>query len=177
MNLLVPLLLVPPKGVRKSAEQQVRKVSGERVGNIVEVVNNLFDSKENLQEGIAYRLRLKKIPSKMHVSVALKVLRKGDHIKVMRPLYSHHAIYMGKGVVCHYDNFVIHKSSLVDFADGELIIIDNEESPYRRKEIVRRAKSRLGEARYNPFFNNCENFATWCRCGGSIYYSSIKIAC
>lgn len=177
MDILISLLLTPPKSLRKAAEQRVREVSGEKVGNIVGFVNNVLDSKDNLQEGIAHRLRLKKIPQKMTVSEALKVLKKGDHIKVMRSVYSHHAIYMGKGKVNHYDDFYIHTSRLADFADGALIIIVNEESPYSRKEIVRRAKSRLGEARYNPFFNNCESYATWCRCGGPVYYSIFKIAC
>lgn len=177
MNILIPLLFTPPKSVRKSAEQRVRKISGEKAGHIVELVNNILDSKDNLQEGIAHRFRLKRIPQKVNISEALEILKKGDHIKVMRSVYSHHAIYMGKGKVNHYDDFVIHKSSLADFADGSLIIIVNEESPYSRKEIVRRAKSRVGEAEYDLLINNCESYATWCRCGGPIYYNIIKKAC
>ena len=30
-------------------------------------------------------------------------------------------------------------------------------------EIIERAKSRLGERKYNALFNNCEHFAYWCR--------------
>jgi len=32
-------------------------------------------------------------------------------------------------------------------------------------EVVQRACSRLGEAKYNPFTNNCEHFARWCKTG------------
>ncbi|XP_019642163.1 PREDICTED: HRAS-like suppressor 2 [Branchiostoma belcheri] len=33
------------------------------------------------------------------------------------------------------------------------------------REIVARARSRLGEEGYNVLFKNCEHFATWCRYG------------
>jgi hypothetical protein len=31
--------------------------------------------------------------------------------------------------------------------------------------VIQRAKSRLGETKYDLFFNNCEHFATWCKTG------------
>jgi hypothetical protein len=33
--------------------------------------------------------------------------------------------------------------------------------------VIGRAESRLGEQRYDLFFNNCEHFATWCKTGRS----------
>jgi len=41
---------------------------------------------------------------------------------------------------------------------------------YREKEsdvaeVLERAKSRLGERKYNPLTNNCEHFASWCKTG------------
>ena len=36
-----------------------------------------------------------------------------------------------------------------------------------RDEIVTRAKSKLGEDKYNVVFNNCEHFAHWCCTGTS----------
>lgn len=36
---------------------------------------------------------------------------------------------------------------------------------YSPKETVERAKSRLGEDKYNLAFNNCEHFAVWCKTG------------
>ena len=36
---------------------------------------------------------------------------------------------------------------------------------YSPEETVKRAKSRLGEDRYNLVMNNCEHFAIWCKTG------------
>ncbi len=36
---------------------------------------------------------------------------------------------------------------------------------YSPEETVRRAKSRIGEGRYNLATNNCEHFAIWCKTG------------
>ncbi len=36
---------------------------------------------------------------------------------------------------------------------------------YSTEETVERAKSRLGETKYNLAFNNCEHFALWCKTG------------
>jgi predicted ATPase len=36
---------------------------------------------------------------------------------------------------------------------------------YSGKETVERARSRIGEDKYNLVFNNCEHFAIWCKTG------------
>lgn len=36
---------------------------------------------------------------------------------------------------------------------------------YSPEETIERARERLGEAKYNLFFNNCEHFAIWCKTG------------
>jgi hypothetical protein len=36
---------------------------------------------------------------------------------------------------------------------------------YSGKETADRARSRLGEDKYNLIFNNCEHFAVWCKTG------------
>ena len=38
------------------------------------------------------------------------------------------------------------------------------------EETVERAKSRLGETKYNLALNNCEHFAIWCKTGISESY-------
>jgi hypothetical protein len=38
---------------------------------------------------------------------------------------------------------------------------------YSPAETVERAKSRIGENRYNLVTNNCEHFAIWCKTGVS----------
>lgn len=155
----------PTKKERKKVEMKVREVS-ETAGNLLEGYNNVLDSKENFEEALNPISRLKNTIASMTVSEALCTLKKGDHIKVMRSVYSHHGIYIGKGKVIHYDDFIVCMSTLEDFANGDDILFVDEPSPYKRSEIVKRAKSRLGESEYNLVWNNCENFATWCRCGG-----------
>ncbi len=42
------------------------------------------------------------------------------------------------------------------------------QSPYSPEEIVRRARSRLGENDYRLVTNNCEHFCNWCVSGVKI---------
>lgn len=80
----------------------------------------------------------------------------------------HHGLYAGDGRIIHYLlDFVIF-DYLETFADGSKILKKSEiESPalYSPGEIIRRAETRLGESKYNVFFNNCEHFVRWCRNG------------
>lgn len=41
---------------------------------------------------------------------------------------------------------------------------------YSPEVIIQRAKSRLGERKYNLWTNNCEHFVRWCKTGQSISY-------
>ena len=159
--------LTPSKNERKKTEMDVRDVS-ETAGDVLEFFNDITDSAENLEEGITPISRLKRALEGMTVEEAKATLKKGDHIKVMRTVYSHHGIYIGYGKVIGYNDRVVQKSSLESFADGDSIIYVDESSRYTKNEIVQRAKSRLGESDYNLIWNNCENFATWCRCGGKL---------
>jgi hypothetical protein len=95
----------------------------------------------------------------------------GDHIKVFRlcswPLvfpHSHHGIYAGRDQVIHYsDEKVIKISKLADFAeDGHPVKVKHENPSFNSKEIIQRAKSRIGESDYNLLTNNCEHFCNWC---------------
>lgn len=47
----------------------------------------------------------------------------------------------------------------------EKLIKAPEYKLYSGLETVRRAKSRMGEAKYNLLFRNCEHFALWCKTG------------
>lgn len=38
---------------------------------------------------------------------------------------------------------------------------------YPADTVVERARSKIGEKKYNPFTNNCEHFAMWCKTGRS----------
>ncbi len=127
-----------------------------------------------------------------------KDLEAGDIIGVKRFLYSHYAVYVGDGKVIHYagdgGDFKgikrIRFGNMKDFLGGkkeffELVFSDIHQKPEKEKryetqsesyhlyspeETVERAKSRLGETKYNLALNNCEHFAIWCKTGVSESY-------
>ena len=90
--------------------------------------------------------------------------------------YSHHGVYVGHGRVVHYSGLSgawqrgpVEEVSLLRFANGyEVRIVDHLDPPYSPEEIVRRARSRLGENDYRVLTNNCEHFCNWCLSGVSL---------
>jgi hypothetical protein len=63
----------------------------------------------------------------------------------------------------------IRYTTYSEFAKGHKVIRMNKiQSPvkYSAREIVERAKGRVGERRYHLIDNNCEHFVRWCRFGG-----------
>lgn len=104
-------------------------------------------------------------------------MAKGDRIYVYRNLwsldglYKHHGIDCGDGTVIHYrkPSETIERTSLETFARGNPIYVAQygDGFGYIPDIVVERAKSRLGERKYNLLFNNCEHFASWCKTGVS----------
>jgi hypothetical protein len=100
--------------------------------------------------------------------------RPGDHIAASRLLYTHHGIYAGGRRVIHYQEkgFKIDETSFDDFkgvaplsvyvAPLSVYKVHHSSPKYSPKEVVARAKSRLGESQYNIATNNCEHFCNWC---------------
>lgn len=101
----------------------------------------------------------------MTVKQALRRLKKGDHVKCNRTVYSHHGIYDGEGWVYEYNEGEIRRVPLKYFADGDSIIRVDSPCSYFPEEIIRRAASRLNEHEYRLIDNNCEHYARWCRDG------------
>lgn len=127
-----------------------------------------------------------------------KDLQSGDIIGVKRFLYSHYAVYVGGDTIIHYSgekgDFIGKKTvrygTMEEFLDGkkeffELVFPEEHNKPdkekryeiqntiyklYSPEETVERAKSRLGEDKYNLALNNCEHFAIWCKTGISESY-------
>ncbi|MGL5245590.1 MAG: lecithin retinol acyltransferase family protein [Sarcina sp.] len=123
--------------------------------------NNVKDTMRNVNRNIK---------SNKYEKVSEYNLNLGDHILVQYLGYTHHAIYIGDGVIeqSKKGNGVRHNKSFENFANGRQVYrVCEFESPklYSNKEIVERAKSRLNESVYNLFVNNCESFAQWCRNG------------
>jgi hypothetical protein len=93
----------------------------------------------------------------------------GAHLTTSRWGYSHHGVYVGHGRVVHYSGLSgfwqcgpVEEVSLFQFVDGHPVrIISHPESPFSPEEIVRRARSRLGENAYRLLTNNCEHFCNW----------------
>jgi Lecithin retinol acyltransferase len=100
----------------------------------------------------------------------------GSHLTAARRGYWHHGVYVGKSRVVHYSGFSgglwqcgpVEEVSLARFAMGHAVrIIEHPQSPYSPGEIVRRARSRIGENDYRLLTNNCEHFCNWCLNGVS----------
>ncbi|MGO4330993.1 lecithin retinol acyltransferase family protein [Cupriavidus sp. 2TAF22] len=97
----------------------------------------------------------------------------GAHLITERDGYTHHGIYAGEGQVIHYGGFdrsakrrPIEYIRLRGFAAGKGVSIQADpDAIYAGTEVVERARSRLGEDRYQVLTNNCEHFCTWCVSG------------
>jgi Lecithin retinol acyltransferase len=94
----------------------------------------------------------------------------GAHLTTTRRGYTHHGIYVGHGLVVHYSGLSgfwhcgpVEEVSLSRFAIGRPVQIVGRGRPsYSPLEIVRRARSRIGENDYRLLTNNCEHFCNWC---------------
>ena len=96
----------------------------------------------------------------------------GSRLIVRRRAYFHHGIYVGNGRIIHYAGWSRGTRGLVEEVSLDLFTGGH---PYRLGriapdrcaggDIVRRARSRLGERRYHLLRNNCEHFCNWCQLG------------
>ena len=97
----------------------------------------------------------------------------GAHLVTSRRGYTHHGIYVGRGMVVHYaglSRFLhsgpVEEVTMSRFSMGRAVrVIGHCESTYPPHEIVLRARSRLGENSYHVLKNNCEHFCNWCISG------------
>lgn len=101
----------------------------------------------------------------------------GDIVFTDRGLYKHYGIYAGHNKVIHFAGPKGHEidaskadiieTSVEDFLKGDLLGVqdDGDRKPLPKREIIRRAKSKLYSCKgdYSLLFNNCEHFANWCR--------------
>ena len=131
-------------------------------------MNNIRDTVNNFAKSTALGHRLYHVLTDLNVSQARKQFKKGDHIATIRSIYTHHRIYDGQGGVYEYNDGVVRHTSLGRFADVDDLYRVEEDTVYTSGQIIYRVQSRLGEKDYNLLYNNCENFATWCRLGAPI---------
>jgi hypothetical protein len=100
----------------------------------------------------------------------------GMHLTTPRIGHAHHGVYIGDGKVIHYRGLYrylllrgsVEEVEIARFARGRRVVPTSRGGArYGAAEIVSRARSRLGEARYHLFNNNCEHFVEWCVRGES----------
>ena len=93
----------------------------------------------------------------------------GAHVVTPRFGFSHHGIYVGNGNVVHYGALIydivrkpVEEVSLECFAQKRpVFVVDHDETTLCADEVIRRARSRLGEGSYRLLTNNCEHFCEW----------------
>lgn len=94
----------------------------------------------------------------------------GAHPITPRVGYVHHGIYLGSGKVIHcgavsclIPRGPVEEATLRDFRRGRPVAVRVAvPAKYDSREIIARARSRLGEDRYRLLSNNCEHFCEWC---------------
>ena len=94
----------------------------------------------------------------------------GSHLLTPRPGYLHHGIYAGDGRVVHYAGLKdglrkgpVEEVSLAQFSRGRPVWIKSQApSSFQAREVIERARSRVGEDCYKLLTNNCEHFCEWC---------------
>ena len=94
----------------------------------------------------------------------------GSHLVTPWHGYTHHGIYVGDGNVVHYGALMydlirkpVEEVSMAAFAEGRpVFVVTHCEGSFESGEVIRRARSRLGEKKYRLLSNNCEHFVEWC---------------
>jgi hypothetical protein len=94
----------------------------------------------------------------------------GAHLVTPRIAFAHHGIYVGAGNVVHYGALArqfrrapVEEVSLAFFAHGHPLYVRPHTAPrFDCRQVIERARSRLGENRYSLLRNNCEHFCEWC---------------
>jgi len=94
----------------------------------------------------------------------------GSHLVTQRLCFAHHGIYVGGGRVIHYGGLghrllrgPVEEISLARFTCGRRAWVRTHALPrFRCSEVIRRARSRVGENCYRVFSNNCEHLCEWC---------------
>lgn len=108
--------------------------------------------------------------SRFPIALAMAELPLGAHLVTPRKGYTHHAIYVGGGRVVHYAGLcrLLHRGPVEEvtlqcFEAGRgYRVLETPLHEMEARDVVQRARSRLGENRYRILSNNCEHFCAWC---------------
>ena len=94
----------------------------------------------------------------------------GSHLVTPRRGYLHHGIYVGARKIVHYAGLAhglrrgpVEEVPFAHFARGQRVLVRSKApSDFDVREVICRARSRVGEDRYRLLTNNCEHFCEWC---------------
>jgi hypothetical protein len=94
----------------------------------------------------------------------------GSHLVTRRRGYLHHGIYVGDGRVVHYSGLAsglqrgpVEEVPMDRFTRGQPVWVNSHAtSNFDAREVIERARSRVGEDGYRLLTNNCEHFCEWC---------------
>jgi hypothetical protein len=94
----------------------------------------------------------------------------GSHLVTPRRGYFHHGIYVGARMVVHYSGLAhglrrgpVEEVHFAHFACGKRVWVRSDApSDFDVREVICRARSRVGEDCYRLLTNNCEHFCEWC---------------
>lgn len=108
----------------------------------------------------------------------------GAHLVTQRIGFVHHGIYVGEGRVIHYGALgrllpkgPVEEIALSCFSRGRPISVRSGlPVKFTAQEVVKRARSRIGEDRYRLLSNNCEHFCEWCLRGRQCSYQVERVA-
>ena len=119
---------------------------------------------------------------------SLDQIKRGDHICFDRIFYTHHAIVEsvdelnGEVTVIEYSNsakqfccdnstppknpgLAVVVTRTFKLKDDPSVNVIKHDKCFDPETVVSRARSKIGDRKYNPITNNCEHFALWCKTG------------
>ena len=94
----------------------------------------------------------------------------GAHLVTPWRGFAHHGIHLGGGRVIHYNARVyrfkrrpVEETDMPEFAEGRpVFVVAHTDTVHDADEVIRLARSRVGEDRYHLLENNCEHLVEWC---------------
>jgi len=137
--------------INKDGEKGLNTIPGSPIDNVLDAMGI---------EGV-----LKRKVDGVTSEEAKRKFKEGDHLYVQREGYTHHGIATGRGNVIHYLSTGIIEEDMDVFSAGELVNQKKSHQSFDGKTVLSRAKRKIGENNYNVLWNNCEQFALWCRNG------------
>lgn len=101
---------------------------------------------------------------KVHVE-PWALFRAGDHVRVWRGLYWHHAIYIGRGILVEFGSSI--RGGNAAYVDWHTFAREATVDLVMRGGLAAatRAESQVGRDDFDVLTRNCEHFATWCAVG------------